>query len=58
MNINWPGIVELLKQPSTAKGILALLALTGVGVAPASVEAIVTGAVALYGVISIFWDKH
>jgi hypothetical protein len=49
--------LELLKQPSTYKGIVGLLGLAGVTIQPPYWESIVAGLSALYFLIAIFWQE-
>lgn len=48
--------LDLLRYPSTYKGILALLGVAGVTLAPDKAEAISTAGIALYGAISLFFS--
>lgn len=48
--------LDLLRYPSTYKGIIALLGVAGVTLAPAQAEAITTAGIALYGAISLFFS--
>lgn len=48
--------LDYLRYPSTYKGILSLLGVAGVVVAPDKAEAITTAGIALYGVISLFFS--
>lgn len=49
--------LELLKQPSTYKGIIILLGLIGWRVSPVEYQDAITGLISLYAVIAIFWQK-
>jgi hypothetical protein len=49
-------LVEYLKYPSTYKGLVAILGLIGVTIAPAQQEAITAFGIAVYGVISVFYS--
>ena len=48
--------LELLKYPSTYKGLTAILAVVGVSLLPEQTEAITTFGVAMYGIISVFFS--
>lgn len=50
---NW---LRILRQPSSVRGIVMVLAAVGVQTDVASLEAIVTGAMALSGLIGIGTD--
>ena len=51
-------LLEYLKFPSTYKGLVAILGLVGVTIAPAQQEAITALGIAIYGVISIFFSDN
>ena len=50
-------LIEMLKQPSTYKGILGLLSIAGVAVQPEKWQEIVGGIGTLYFLVAIFWQK-
>ena len=55
--VQFEAFLAILKQPSTIKGILGLLALLGVGFKPENWEPMVAGVSAVYFAIAIFWQK-
>ena len=50
-------IMKYLKQPSTWRGLIAILAGFGVTMSPEQVEAIVVAAVAALGVVEAFRNE-
>lgn len=53
----WEKLLELLKQPSTYKGIIGLLALFGLRFGEGQYNDLVDGLVVIYLAIAIFWQK-
>lgn len=49
-------ILDYLKYPSTWQGLITLLALAGVNIAPEQSSAIVAAAVGVVGAISMFFS--
>lgn len=49
-------LTSYLAYPSTYKGLVAILGLIGVTIAPAQQEAITALGIAIYGVISVFYS--
>lgn len=49
-------ILDYLKYPSTWQGVITLLALAGVNIAPEQSSAIVAAAVGVVGAISMFFS--
>jgi uncharacterized protein (DUF2126 family) len=49
--------LDALKQPSTIKGILGLLAVAGFTIDPDKWMEVVTGLSTIYFLIAIFWQK-
>lgn len=47
-----------LGEASTWRGLVALLTLAGIQLAPEQAEAIATAGVALYGVIAVFFKRN
>jgi len=52
--MNYEYIVERLKEPSTWRGIVAFLTGIGVAISPEQKEAIITGGLALMGLLGVF----
>lgn len=53
-------ILELLKQPSTWKGIVIILGLIGINsvtLTPEQIGEVVQAGLALYAAIAVFWQK-
>ena len=50
-------LVRYLKQPSTIKGIVALLAAVGVSISPAQSQIIMTAVALFYGFYQTFRDE-
>jgi hypothetical protein len=50
-------VISYLKQPSTWRGIVAILTAAGIALEPAQVEAITVAGVALIGVIEVFRNE-
>lgn len=51
-------IKRYLSQPSTYKGIVLLLSVAGITVAPGAVETIGAAVVAIIGIIEVGRDEH
>ena len=49
--------LEVLKQPSTIKGLLGLAMLAGWQIAPEEYQTLINGLGVLYCLIAIFWQK-
>lgn len=49
-------IAEYLKYPSTWKGLITILTLAGLKIAPDQAEAIATAGIALVGAVSTFFS--
>jgi hypothetical protein len=49
--------LELLKQPSTIKGLIGLAGLAGWVISPEQYQTAIAGIGALYFLIAIFWQK-
>lgn len=49
-------LIELLKYPSTWKGLITLVTILGVKVAPEQAEAIATAGIATVGAIATFFS--
>lgn len=47
-------LINRLREPSTWRGILALLTAAGVAISPEQIEAVVTTGLALIGLIGVF----
>jgi len=58
MKINTEKVVDLLKQPSTWRGIIIILSASGVGIAPALALQIVTVGTTLVGLIEVGRDEN
>lgn len=58
MKLNKAKVVELLKQPSTWRGIIIILSASGVGIAPALALQIVTVGTTLVGLIEVGRDEN
>lgn len=58
MKINTEKVVNLLKQPSTWRGIIIILSASGVGIAPALALQIVTVGTTLVGLIEVGRDEN
>ena len=58
MKINWPALLEFLKEPSTIKGIITLCGVLGVVVDQSQIVALVAGFGTLYGLVNIFYDRN
>lgn len=50
-------LFELLKQPSTVKGLLGLTALVGLRFGEGQYNDVVDGLLTIYLLIAIFWQK-
>lgn len=53
-------IIDLLKQPSTWKGVIIILSLVGinsVNLTPEQIGKVVESGLSLYAAIAIFWQK-
>ena len=50
-------LLGYLKQPSTWRGLIAILTAAGVALQPEQVEAIVIAGVALVGVVEVFRNE-
>ena len=53
----WDKLFELLKQPSTYKGLLGLAALAGLRFGEGQYTDFVDGLLVIYLIIAIFWQK-
>ena len=52
-----PTLIDLLKQPSTIKGLLGLAGLLGWYVSPEQYQDLIAGIGTLYFIIAIVWQK-
>ena len=50
--------LELLKQPSTWKGVTALLVLVGVNLEPEAITTFINAGLIIYGALAVLWDKN
>jgi len=57
MKLSKEKAIELLKQPSTWKGIVMVLSASGVGIAPALATQIILVGTSLFGLIEIVRDE-
>jgi len=58
IKLNKEKVIELLKQPSTWRGIIIILSASGVGIAPALALQIVTVGTTLVGLIEVGRDEN
>jgi len=58
MKLNKVKVIELLKQPSTWRGIIIILSASGVGIAPTLALQIVTVGTTLVGLIEVGRDEQ